>query len=123
MMKAITHYDLWLDSTGHTPRTGFSISAAWYKLIAYAERQEEKRMFWAALSLLSHGTFFTIGTMAVILFTGTNFALLTATSLIMAMVLVVNLAALPTKYIVPVFFFSVLADVLIIITALALWFS
>ncbi len=122
-MKAITHHDLLHSSTGYSPNTGFSISAAWHKLIIYAESQEERRFFWAAISLLGHGTFFTIGTMAIVILTGTNFALLTATCLSMAIVLVVNLAALPTKYMIPVFFLSLLADIIIIVTALALWFN
>ena len=122
-MKAITHQDLTHSNHRYLTRPSFSLSAAWHKLIAYAEAQEERRFLWAAISLLGHGTFFTIGTMAVVLFTGTNFALLTVTCLSMAMVLVVNLAALPTKYIVPIFFLSLLADIVVIVTAVALWFN
>ena len=122
-MKAITHQDLAHSNQHYLTRPGFSISAAWHKLIAYAEAQEERRFLWAAISLLGHGTFFTIGTMAVVLFTGNNFVLLTVTCLSMAMVLVVNLAALPTKYVVPVFFLSLLADIVVIVTAVALWFN
>ena len=122
-MKAITHQEAWSQSSHQTTNNGFSISAAWHRFMAYSELQEDRRFFWAAISLFGHGTFFTIGTMAVVLFTGNNFALLTATCLTMAMVLVVNLAALPTKYVVPAFFFSLLADVLIIVTAVAMWLS
>ncbi|HMI78084.1 MAG TPA: hypothetical protein VK484_04790 [Ferruginibacter sp.] len=61
--------------------------------------------------------------MLTVILTGNSFVLLTATCLSMAMVLVVNLAALPAKYIIPVFFFSLLADVVITATALVLWFG
>ncbi|HMI78085.1 MAG TPA: hypothetical protein VK484_04795 [Ferruginibacter sp.] len=42
-MKAITQHDLHQSSTYHSTFPAFSISAAWYKLIAYAESQEERR--------------------------------------------------------------------------------
>lgn len=120
-MKAITQHDLHQSSTYHSVFPVFSLSVAWHKLIAYAESQEEKRFAWAAISLLGHGTCFTVATMSIVMLTGNSFALLVATCLSMAMVLVVNLAALPTKYIIPVFFFSLFADIVIITAALVLW--
>jgi len=122
-MKTLTHHGLTQNHTGYSTVPGYSISAAWNKLIAYAEAQEERRFLWAAISLLGHGTLFTIGTMVIVILTGNDLLLLTATCLTMAMVLVVNLAALPTKYIIPIFFFSLLADIIIIITATALWIN
>ena len=121
-MKTITHQEL-QNNNRYSTVPGFSIAAAWQKFIGYAGRQEERRFLWTAISILGHATFFTIGTLILILATGNEFFLLTATCVTMAVVLAVNLAALPTKYTIPVFFFSLLADVAIMATALALWFN
>jgi hypothetical protein len=122
-MKAIAHLNHSIAGNYSANTNNFSFSALWNKFIAFAASQEQKRFLWAAISLVGHGTFFTIVTMATVILTGTNIFLVAATSLTMAMVLVVNLAALPTKYIVSVFFLSLLADLVIAFTALALWLN
>lgn len=91
------------------------------RLAAWMETQEEKRFFWAALSLVGHGTIFTILTFATVILTGNEFALIAVTCTTMMVVLAVNLAALPVKYIIPVFFGSLLVDLLVMITAIVLW--
>lgn len=88
---------------------------------AWLDTQEEKRIFWSALSLVGHGTFFTIITFATVILTGNVTALLAITCATMMTVLAVNLAALPAKYIIPIFFGSLLIDLLVMITAVALW--
>lgn len=122
-MKTITHQDLTQSRTSYSTVPGFSVAAAWHKFISYAAQQERRRFLWLAISLLGHATFFTIGTLIVVLATGNEFYLLTASCLTMALVLAVNLAALPTKYTIPIFFFSLLADIIIMATAVALWFN
>ncbi|MES2849594.1 MAG: hypothetical protein V4685_11100 [Bacteroidota bacterium] len=92
-----------------------------HRFAAWLNTQEEKRFFWAAISLVGHGTFFTIVTFATVILTGNVFALLAITCATMMMVLAVNLAALPVKYIIPVFFASLIVDALVMITAIALW--
>ena len=101
----------------------FSIANLWNRFIAFADGQEKNRMLWAAIGLTGHGTFFTIATMATVILTGNVFALLAAACFPMVLVVIVNLAALPTKYTIPVFFLSLLADLVIIATALALWLN
>jgi hypothetical protein len=123
-MKAITHpAQAYARPRNSTAVPHFSLSAAWHKLIAYAESQQEKRLLWSAISVLGHGTIFTIATFATVILTGNDFYLLAATCLTMSMVLVVNLAALPTKYTIPIFFFSLLTDIIIMVTALGLWLN
>jgi hypothetical protein len=91
------------------------------RFTAWLNTQEEKRFFWTALSLAGHGTFFTIITFATVILTGNAFALIAITCSTLMVVLAVNLAALPVKYIIPVFFGSLLVDVLVMVTAIALW--
>lgn len=121
-MKAILHHNQpFAGSKAYKGTFSINQTGIGTKLTAWLNAQEEKRFFWAAISLLGHGTLFTIATMATVIFTGNIFALLVITCLTMTTVLVVNLAALPVKYTVSVFFLSLLTDVLVMITALALW--
>ena len=75
---------------------------------------------WLAFGVLGHGTLFTIATMAVVLMTGPVFPLLAITCFSMVAVLIVNLAAMPTKITIPVFALSLLVDLAVIITAIML---
>ena len=88
------------------------------KLLAYAEIQEGNRMLWTAIGILGHGAIFTIATLMTIIFTGNVFALYIIAICNMVMVVVVNLAALPTRYTIPIFFLSLFIDFGVIITAL-----
>lgn len=92
-----------------------------HRFTAWLNTQEEKRFFWTALSLVGHGTLFTIMTFATVILTGNVFALMAVTCATMMLVLAVNLAALPVKYIIPVFLGSLFVDLLVMITAIALW--
>jgi hypothetical protein len=107
----------------HTTYNGhhFSIAAAWHTFINWANKQERNHFLWMAISLLGHGTFFTIVTMTTVILTGNVFALLIATIFTMATVVVVNLAALPTRFTIPILILSLMADITIIITAFCLW--
>ena len=87
----------------------------WKKFLAWAEKQEENRFTWTAIGVAGHGCFFTIITTLMILFTGNHFMFWPFAIAAMAMVVVTNLAALPTKITIPVFFFSLLIDAVIIV--------
>ena len=67
-----------------------------------------------------HGTLFTIATLAIVILTGNVFALFITACCAMVLVVIVNLAAMPTKVTVPVFFFSLLIDIAVIVTAILL---
>lgn len=119
-MKAITHNDLRAVSYNEKP-VYLTHKNAWTRFIEYAEKQESNRFWWLALAILGHGTIFTIATLAVVTMLGNVFALYAIACCTMAMVVIVNLAALPAKYTIPVFFLSLLIDILVIIAAIVLY--
>jgi hypothetical protein len=94
-------------------------SSLWKKFINWTNRQEEYRFAWTAIILAGHGCIFTILTMIAIIFTGNHFIFWPFAIGAMAVCVVTNLAALPTRITIPVFFFSLLVDITIIILALA----
>lgn len=91
----------------------------WKKFLVWAESQEENRFGWTAFAITGHGCVFTIITTMAILATGNHFIFWPFAIAAMAVCLIVNLAALPTKITIPVFFFSVLIDLFIIGLCLA----
>jgi hypothetical protein len=122
IMKAAIH-------PNHTLTTTFSRAdrvatiGFWQRLMAYCNTQEERRFFWAGFSLLGHGTLFTIATMAAVVLTNIAFPLVVITCFNMMMVLVVNLAALPMRYVIPIFLASLAIDLLVIAAAVAGWLA
>ena len=88
--------------------------SAWKIFIKWADGQEENRFMWLAIAIFGHGCFFTIITVGAILLSGNSFILWPFAIGAMAMTLITNLAALPTKITVPVFFASLLIDAVII---------
>lgn len=96
-----------------------SHSSLWSRFIAWADGQENNRMLWTALAIAGHGCVVTIITMAAILLTGNNFIYWPFALAAMTMCVVVNLAAMPTKITIPVFFFSLLIDLVIIVLCLS----
>ncbi|MEO6489533.1 MAG: hypothetical protein ABIO04_06305 [Ferruginibacter sp.] len=88
--------------------------------IAWCTAQEDSRLLWVGLGLTIHGCIITPLTVLTILITGSGLGLLGIAIAIVAMtaVLVVNLAALPTKITIPVFALSLVADIALIIAAI-----
>lgn len=105
-------------SIQHAYSPSYSIPAAktslWKKFINWADSQEENRFGWTAFSIIGHGCVFTVITVGIILATGNNFIFWPFAIAAMSACLIVNLAALPTKITIPVLFFSVLLDLIII---------
>lgn len=89
----------------------------------WTKAQEENRLLWLALAIFGHGCLITIATMFAILFSGNDFIFWPFAIAAMAMSLIVNLAAMPTKITIPVFFFSVLIDIVIIVLCIARGFD
>ena len=90
----------------------------WKRFINWADSQEENRFGWTAFAIAGHGCVFTIITVAVILATGNNFIFWPFAIGAMAASLITNLAALPTKIIIPTLFITVLIDLAIIAACL-----
>lgn len=86
----------------------------WSRFMNWAEGQEKNRLGWVAGILFGHGCIVTIITMMAILFTGNHFIFWPFAIAGMAACVISNLAALPTKITLPIFFFSLLLDLVII---------
>ena len=89
------------------------------RFITWCNGQEKYRLGWLAIIITIHGCILTPITVLAIVLSGNNFVLWGIAIGAMTMALVVNLAAMPTKITIPVFFFSVLLDLVVIVTALA----
>lgn len=89
-------------------------TSIWKKFITWCIGQEKNRLGWLATAIMLHGCVLTIITMFAIITTGNHFIFWPFTIAAMGMTLVVNLAAMPTKITIPVFFLSILIDIVII---------
>ena len=88
------------------------------QFITWCNGQEKYRFGWLGVIITVHGCVITPLTVLAIVFSGNNFVFWSIAIGAMAMALVTNLAAMPTKITIPVFFFSVLLDVTVIIGAI-----
>lgn len=117
-----------MQSTIHHPYTHVynkseKRNSLWKKFINWADGQEENRFGWTAFAIAGHGCVFTIITSMMVLFTGNHFIFWPFVIAAMAACVVVNLAAMPTKITIPVFFFSLLIDLVIIAICLTNGFN
>jgi hypothetical protein len=99
-------------------RTTTKRTSLFSRFIALCEGQQENRLLWLALALGGHGCVLTpLTILLIVAFTGMNLVLFMAALAAMAMALIVNLAALPTKITIPVLFGSILIDLVVIAIA------
>ncbi|WP_276484682.1 hypothetical protein [Paraflavitalea pollutisoli] len=91
----------------------------WTRFIDWAKGQEENRFMWLAIALGGFGCAITPITILFVSLAGMNLVLFMAALFAMAISLIVNLAAMPTRITIPVFFFSVLIDLVVVAAALA----
>jgi hypothetical protein len=96
---------------------------AWKKFIDWCIGQEKYRLGWLAAAITLHGCVLTIFTMFAVILAGNHFIFWPFIIGGMGITLVVNLAAMPTKITIPVFFFSVLMDLVIIISCIVIGFD
>lgn len=78
---------------------------------------------WLGIALAAHGCVLTPITLMAVLMAGSNFILFIAALVAMGVSLVTHLAAMSTKVTIPVFVFSVLMDVAIIIASISIGFD
>jgi hypothetical protein len=90
-----------------------------HRFISWTNEQEKNRLAWVGFVLAFHGCILTPVTILITGLAGANFAYFMTAAVAIFMCLVVNLAAMPTKITIPVFFFSVLLDVIIIALCIA----
>lgn len=93
------------------------------KFINWCATQEQYRFGWLAGILSVHGCALTPITLFAIVLSGANIVFFVAALVAMGAALVTNLAAMPTKIILPVFFLSVLIDLIIIISCVVVGFD
>lgn len=91
--------------------------------MTWCEKQEDNRLLWVGAALGLQASALAPITLMVIFLTGGNLLMLTLAAVALMMVLVTNLAAMPTKVVVPSFFLSVLIDLGVIIACLATGFG
>jgi hypothetical protein len=89
------------------------------RFFTWCESQEKYRFGWLAGIIAGHGCFITPATLLFVMMAGNSPVLWAFVIASMGMALVTNLAALPTKITIPVFFLSVLIDLIVIINCLA----
>jgi len=89
------------------------------RFINWCNGQEQYRFGWLAITLTLHGCVLAPITVLSIALGGNNFVLWGIAIGAIAMALVTHLAAMPTKVTIPVFFFSILLDLVVIVSALA----
>lgn len=89
------------------------------QFFTWCEEQEKNRFLWIAAILFCHGCLITPITGLAITLVGNSMWLWSFAIAAMAMALVTILAAMPTKATIPVFFFSLLIDLGILINCIA----
>ena len=90
------------------------------RFATWTSGQQNNRLMWLGLSIAGHGCFLTPLTVAIVAFTGMNLALFMVATVAMAIALIVNLAALPTKITIPVLILSILIDIVVIMSAISI---
>jgi hypothetical protein len=109
-----------LEQTYHPSYTGITKKQSpVVKFFSWCHEQEKYRFGWLAAILAIHGCVLAPITVLAITLSGNNMIFWGLVIGGMAMALIVNLAALPTKITIPVFFLSVLIDLAVIVAALA----
>ena len=98
-------------------------SSIFSRFMTWCNNQEKYRLGWLGAALTIHGCVLTPITLFAIILSGTNFALYIAALVAMMVTVVTNLAAMPTKVTIPVFFLSILIDIVVIALCVMAGFS
>ncbi len=89
------------------------------RLIEWATQEDEKRhLAWVGGSVTSMTAVFFPITMGVILLNGAGFGFIIAAMVSLVLVVVTNLAAMPTRYTIPCFFLGILIDLGVVVGCL-----
>ena len=90
------------------------------RFVTWTKSQENNRLGWLAIIIAGHGCVLTPLTLFAVVLAGNSMVFWSLAIAAMGMSLITNLAAMPTKVTIPVFFFSVLIDVVIIVNCIAI---
>lgn len=87
------------------------------RFINWCKGQQENRLIWLGVAVAGHGCVITPLTVLAVVMAGNSLVLFMLAIFAMAISLITNLAALPTKITIPAFALSILIDVGILVTA------
>ncbi len=87
------------------------------RFIAWTKQEEKNRIAWVGVSVTAMAAVFFPITMSAILFNGAIFKLIIGAMISLALVVITNLAALPTKYTIPAFLTGIVIDIVLIIAS------
>jgi hypothetical protein len=96
--------------------------STWRKFINWCDSQQKYRLGWMIVTITLHGCVLSIFTMFAVILAGNHFIFWPFVIGAIGMTLFTNLVELPTKITIPVFFFSVLVDIVIVISCIAIGF-
>ncbi len=100
-------------------RTPIQAHSPLYHFMEWAKGQEKEHHFaWTGICLLATSAVLFPLTMSFILMNGAAFPLMVIAMIALVMVVVLNLAAMPTQYTIPAFLLGALVDVGVIITTM-----
>jgi hypothetical protein len=85
------------------------------RFFTWTKQEEKNHIAWVGISITAMTAVFFPITMAAILFNGAVFKLIVGAMISLAMVVITNLAALPTKYTIPAFLTGIVMDIGLII--------
>jgi hypothetical protein len=85
-----------------------------HRFFSWCRQQEKNRLSWLAVIITGHGCVITPLTLLFVMLSGNNFIFWPPVIAAMTMPLVTNLAALPTRITIPIFFLSILIDLIVI---------
>lgn len=113
-----------LHQTINTTYTAETTSLSmWGRFMNYCQGQENNRLLWLGVILMVHGCILTPITVFVTLAAGPSFSLFMAAIVAMAIALVTNLAAMPTRITIPAFAISIVIDIAILVSCVFLALS
>jgi hypothetical protein len=107
---------------GATYKQGINESV-FSKFINWCQGQQENRLIWLGGAIAGHGCVLTPLTVFAVVLGGNSMVLFMLAIFAMAMALITNLAALPTKITIPAFALSVLIDLGILISSALVGFN
>lgn len=107
----------------HTVAANYSNTRSksiWSQFISWCNRQEKDRFLWLSFGVAGQGCILAPLTLLVVSLTGNSMWMWALVIAAMAMTLITNLAALPTKITIPVLFLGILIDLGVIISSIVI---
>ena len=111
-MKALQH--------AYRPALEYHKENPWKKFIDWCTAQDENRYGWLAFALFGHGCIFAPITLLISMMAGVHMIFFALVIVSMTAVLVSNLAAMPTRITLPIFFGSLLVNLGVLVASIVL---